>query len=395
MNQHGRILLAATLLASLSVLGCARSVTPGVTEDEVVFGVTAPLSGPAAAWGAVAQGARAWADIVNGEGGVNGRRIRLLMKDDAYTPGRAVANVTELETEVLALVGMVGTAVVNAARDTIVESGIPLVLPTANVRVWEDLPGERPPPVFVAYPDYRSEGAFLGEQVATGAGATTAAVFYQNDDYGKDGLEGARRGLTEAGVELVAEVPYELQDRELGLHALQIRDSGAEAVVLYCTPTHAANLVNEMAKLDFRPELFASGTLGDERAMFRLLGDAWSGARYVGIVLPRGDERRDRLEARLLAQDPSLENRELFAIIGAAGMMAAIEALRGAGPEPTRESFVAALEQATIPDVLVSPISFAPDRRHGFSSAILLRAGSGPAEPPTVLTEPREFTPLF
>ena len=395
MKRARRMLLACPLAATLPFFGCAATGTPGVSEEEVVFGVTAPLSGPAAAWGAVAAGARAWADHVNAEGGVNGRRIRLLMKDDAYTPGRAVANISEMEGEVLALLGMVGTAVINAARDSVAESGVPLVLPTANVRVWAEQPREKIARVFVAYPDYQSEGAFLGAQVAAAAGATTAAAFYQNDDYGKDGLEGLERGLAAAGVGLVAEVPYELQDRELGLHALQIRDSGAEAVVLFSTPTHAANLVNEMAKLDYRPALFAPTPLSDERVMFRLLGDGWAGAWYTSFTFAPGDPRRERIERILLAQDASLEDRRLLAMAGAAGTMVAVEALRGAGPQPTRESFVAALEKVRLDDVLVSPVVFGPDRHHGFNAVALFRAGEGPEDPPEVVVEAQEFPPLF
>ena len=75
-------------------------------------------------------------------------------------------------------------------------------------------------------PARRGPAGPQGQQVAAAAGAASAAVFYQNDDYGKDGLEGVKRGLAEAAVELRTEVPYELQDRELGLHALQLEEAG-------------------------------------------------------------------------------------------------------------------------------------------------------------------------
>lgn len=394
MTHARRLLLMAPLAATLPFLGCAAGGTPGVTDDEVVFGITAPLSGPAAAWGALGLGAEAWADHVNAEGGVNGRRIRVLMKDDAYTPGRAVANVSEMDEEVLALVGMVGTAVINAVKDQVAESGLPLVMPTGNVRVWADQPRDRIRRVFVAYPDYRSEGAFLGEQMAAAAGVETAAAFYQNDDYGRDFLEGLERGLAEAGVELKVSVPYELQDRELGLHALQIRDAGAEAVALFSTPTHAANLVNEMAKLEYHPVLFGPSPLSDEKVMFKLLGEGWSGAYYSSFARPAGDPVRTRIESTILAQDPSLEDRMLLALAGAAGMMVSVEALREAGPEPTRESFVAALESVHLDDVFVGPIAFAPDRRHGYNGAALFRVPA-PGQPVEVVVGARTFPALF
>lgn len=395
MSLSRRLLRVVTFAATLPFLGCAAAGTPGVSDEEVVFGVTAPLSGPAAAWGALGLGARVWADHVNAEGGVNGRKIRVVMLDDAYTPGRAVANVSEMEEEVLALVGMVGTAVINAVKDRVAESGIPLVMPTGNVRVWADQPREKIERVFVAYPDYRDEGAFLGEHVPALAGAKTVAAFYQNDDYGRDYLEGLKRGLAGVdGVELVAEVPYELQDRELGLHALTLRDAGAEAVALFATPTHAANVVNEMAKLDYHPVVFGPSPLSDEKVMFELLGESWSGACFSSFARPTGDPARTRIESAILAQDPSLEDRRLFAMAGAAGMMVAVEALKEAGTQPTRESFVAALESVHLEDVFAGPIAFAPDRHQGFNGAGLYRAVA-PGEPLEVLVDVTSFPPLF
>src|SRR3989304_324233 len=85
-------------------------------------GPPTPLSGPAAAWGSTARGMEAWAAHVNEQGGVHGRKIKMVLKDDGYVPGRAVANVTEMKDSVFAIVGLLGTAIVGAAQDVAINA---------------------------------------------------------------------------------------------------------------------------------------------------------------------------------------------------------------------------------------------------------------------------------
>src|SRR5262245_12838735 len=202
--------IARALLASVLGLaaGCTRARVPGVSDGEVVFGITAPLSGPAAAWGSLSAGARAWATHVNAEGGVAGRQIKVIVKDDGYTPGRAVANLTEMKDSVFAIVGLLGTAVVNATKDVVAEARIPVVFPTANPRVWARQKPEDVRGVFVVSPDYDSEGVFMAEMLARQIKARKAAVFYQNDDFGKEALAGLARSAEPLGLAMGAAVPY-------------------------------------------------------------------------------------------------------------------------------------------------------------------------------------------
>ncbi len=389
--------LPALLASLLGLAACARPAVPGVSQKEIVLGITAPLSGPAAAWGSVSSGARAWAAHVNAEGGVHGRQLKVVVKDDGYAPGRAVANLTEMKDSVFAIVGLLGTAVINASKDLVAEAGIPVVFPTANPRVWAKQKPADVSRVFVVYPDYDSEGAFIAEMLAAHVGAKRAAVFYQNDDYGKEALAGLRRAAGPAGLSVAAEVPYELQDREMSLHAVKLKETGADAVVLLSTTTHGANVVKEMAKLSYRPALYASFTLADHHTMFRLLGELYEGA-YFDTFLPLvGEPGTGPILASLLENDESLRGREGFAILGALEMMLTVEGLKGAGPHPTRESFVSALEgiRDWKPLPGLAPVSFGPGRRHGLNALRLARAGRAADRSFSLLTEYRSFPPLF
>ena len=204
-----RIPLVA-LLSLLLLPGAARAApVPGVTDTEITIGITGPLSGPAAAWGSIAMASEAYAAYVNAQGGVNGRKLKIVLKDDGYNPGRAVANFNEMKDSVFAVIGTVGTSVLNANKDLVAEAGLPLVYPLGNVQVFAKQPKEKVRTVFQVYPDYADEAEFLVGQAAKLEKAKKIGFFGQNDDYGKQGLEGARRGLAKnPGVSIVGEVFY-------------------------------------------------------------------------------------------------------------------------------------------------------------------------------------------
>jgi len=369
-------LLVALVFASASP-ALAQTKVPGVTDSEVVLGITTPLSGPAAAWGTTGLGAEAWAKHVNAQGGVHGRKIKVVMRDDGYNPGRAVANVNELKDQVFALVGLLGTAVLNASKDNVAEAKLPTIWPYGNPQVFAKQPREKLRPVFMVYPDYGDEGEFLVQQAQKLEKAKKVAVFFQNDDYGKGGLDGVKRGVSKFGVTLAAEVAYEVADRELGTHALKLKESGADAIIIYSTATHGAGVIKEMAKAGYRPKIFASFPLGDRHVMFRLLGELWEGAYYNVTGAVPGDPEADRVIDLMLKQDPKLKGRESFALAGVVAMIATVEGLQRAGKNLTRESFIEAMETIKdwSPEGLTGKITWGPNRRHGLNPIRMMRAG--------------------
>ena len=392
----GAVLLAGALAATPAL---AQSKAPGVTDTEVTLGITTPLSGPAAAWGTTALGAEAWAKHVNEQGGVHGRKIKTVMKDDGYNPGRAVANVNEMKDSVFALVGLLGTAVLNANKDNIADAKLPTIWPYGNPQVFAKQPREKLRTVFMVYPDYGDEGEFLVQQAAKLAGAKKVAIFYQNDDYGKGGLDGVKRGVGKAGgsVALAADVSYEVSDRELSTHALKVKESGADAVIIYATATHGAGLIKEMAKAGYRPKIFASFPLGDRHVMFRLLGELWEGAYFNVTGGVPGEPEADRVIDLLLKQDPKLKGRESFALAGAVAMMAAVEGLKRAGKNLTRDGYVEAMESIKdwTPEKLTAPITWGPNRRHGLNPIRMMQANKAADNSFTIITGYQPFPPHF
>ncbi len=393
--------LAAALLvtAMAATPAAAQPKAPGVTDAEVVVGLTTPLSGPAAAWGNTAVAMEAWARYVNDQGGVHGRKIKIVMKDDGYNPGRAVANLKEMKDSVFMNVGLLGSAVLNAAKDDVAEYKLLTINPYGNPAIWARQPKDKLRYVFVNYPDYVDEGDFLVTTAVNKLGAKKVAVFHQNDEYGKGGLEGVNRGLKNLGGKgsLAAAVSYELTDRELGTHALKLKESVADTVVIYSTVTHGANIVKEMAKVGYRPKLVASFPLGDYQIMYKLLGELWQGAHFNVLGSVADDPAGKKIVEILTKQEPKLIGKENTALAGAAAIMVAIEGLKKTGRNLNRESYVEGMESVKGFDTmgLTAPITFGPNQHHGLNAVRLLRANKAADNSFVEVTPYQLFKPHF
>ncbi|MCS7173835.1 MAG: ABC transporter substrate-binding protein [Armatimonadetes bacterium] len=375
-----RCLAVFLLVVGLAgLLGRATAQERGVTPEEVVIGTSMPLSGPAAYWGAVGRGMEAYARYLSEQGGIHGRRLRVVVRDDGYLPPRAAANVRELveRVGVFAIVGLIGSANAFAVRDYLVRNQVLWITPTADATMWYGFRQKRY--LFVTYPSYVEEARILVEYAAERLGVRTVAVFYQNDLYGQKGLLGAKQGAHKARIRIVAQVPYEVTAAEVSTEAVKLRESRAEAVLLYATPRHGALIVREMAKVGYAPRLLSSFTLGDP-IMFTLAGEAWNNVISTGFFpLPgTGDARVDQALSILTRIDPALRANPYNALAGWAFLEPLVEALRRAGRELTQERVVSALESLRNWDgEVIRGVTFGPDRRQGIHRIFLTRAEGG------------------
>ncbi len=395
-----RVFGAALLILAVAVTqALAQPKAPGVTDTEITIGITTPLSGPAAAWGNTGVAAEAWSRYVNDQGGIHGRKIKIVMKDDGYNPGRAVANLKEMKDAAFLTVGLLGSAVLNAAKDDVAEYKFLTINPYGNPAIWARQPKDKLRYVFVNYPDYVDEGDFLSTFAVNKLGAKKVAVFHQNDEYGKGGLEGVNRGLKNAGgkAALAAAVSYEISDRELGTHALKLKESGADAIVIYSTITHGANIVKEMAKVGYRPKVVASFPLGDYLIMYKLLGELWEGAHFAGLQATADEPAGKKILEIVTKYEPKLIGKENTALTGSAAMMLALEGIRRAGRNLNRESFVEGMEGLKNFDSMgvTAPITFGPNQHHGLNAVRLMRADKAANNSYTVVAPYQLFKPHF
>jgi ABC-type branched-subunit amino acid transport system substrate-binding protein len=365
---------------------------PGVEKDKVYVGTSQPFSGPAAAWGIVAKAMETYFQYVNEKkGGVHGRKIVLLARDDGYQPARMRANIEELHSKVLLFAAPLGTANVSANKDLIAEKKVPTIAPLGNVRMWVGYPWEKLKYFFVAYTDYLLEAKEITNFAIEKLGSEKIAIFYQNDDYGEAGLKGVEEVAKD---KLVAKVSHELTEVDFSVHAQKIKDAGADTVIIYSNPRQSAAFVKKLSELGIKPKILASFPLADP-VMVNLAGEAWDGAYVGGVIkLPQLYPESKQLFDEIVKLNPELAKTPFLTLYGIFVGALVEETLRRAGPEPTREKIIEVLENMENWESPVSfPITFGKKRRHGINVIGLWRVSKdGKYE---LVMEPKFLDPLF
>ena len=375
----------------------SQGSVPGVTDEEVAIGMTCPMSGPAALWAAMYLGNSAWAKQINDQGGIHGRKIKVVVKDDGYNPSRALSNLTEMKNEVLAFGCVIGSATANASKDFLLESKVPVVHIHANPRIWSDVPPAKMQHLFIAYPDYIDEADAVTAFAVNKMALKKIALFGQNDDWGKSAKMGIERAMKRLNgkAAFAGDVMFEITDRALSAHAVKLKETGADGVVIYGTPTHAALILKEMAKIGYKPKIFTANPLGDP-LMYKIAGELWEGAYPAAsgnVAMPDVEPAADRVVEKLLKHEPKLEGTKFLGVTGSTTMMLIAEALRAAGRDLTRDSFIQAMASIKDfkPEGMGAPITFG-NKRHGLNAIRICRAENGKHVP---LSDFMVFEPLY
>ena len=343
---------------------------PGVTDTEILIGQWGPQTGPAAPWGAVARGTDLLVKIINEEGGIHGRKIKYFLRDDSYQPAKTKAIAKEFVEQigVFAVVGGVGVATGMTARDYLMENKVPWYGPVTGVYEWIT-PIQKY--LFALYPLYDDEAYNLTGYLYEKLGYKKLAMFYQNDDYGKQGVMGVERYLLRHKIKLVEKVSAEVTDRDLSTHALKLKNSGAEAVILWTMPTHGALILAETAKIGFKPQWATSNTLSDSALMMQITKGLWVG--MINSFFGELPDSNHPLMVKYREWHKKLAPQERWGVFYYAGIIFAepfFEGVRRAGRNLTADSWVKAMEtlkgwQGIGPPVTYGPPNTPMDRQGG------------------------------
>ena len=357
---------------------------PGVSEGAIKVGSYGPLSGPDAAWGAVLHAMNAYFTHINDAGGIHGRRIDFVYRDDQLNPAKTPALVRELvETEdVFAMIGGIGTANGRAVADYLEKKDVPNFSPCSGDQLWSRGTKKN---VYTAYPRFVSEGELLANYVARDLGMKKVAVLYQNDDYGKQGLEGVKRGLGRyAGAAVGLELSLQPSDEDLSGQVSKIAQEAPEALILFCGAKQAAAAVKMLHEQDKKPQVLTSFLLSDP-SLLELGGEAWEGVISAAIAkLPDSDDETVVQYREILERNgggkltPGISTQLGFILA-----MPFVEALQRAGRDLTHAKLYRALqsfEAWTGPGPhfkgqgMGPPITFSSERRLGNDAIFLIRA---------------------
>jgi len=318
----------------------------GVTDTEIHIGQWGPQTGPAAAWGSVARGTDAYFKMINAEGGIHGRKLIHHMFDDAYNPAKTLAGVKELQEGkgMFAWVSGVGTAPGLAVKDYLMEKKVPWVGPSAGSLHWIEPPQKH---LFAVYPLYYIEAKALIRYGIEKLGLKKAAIIYQNDDYGKNGVKGAKEELAKYKLSLVAEVPVNLTDSDLKPHVMQLKNSGADMVLLWTSVTHAVMTVGISSAMQFAPQFLSTSTCSDFPLMMHISKGLWKGviaatfAELPDSTSPLMMKYKKDAFGKFAAKD---ERWGLFYYAGIVFAEPLVEAIKRSGKDLTRERVVKELE---------------------------------------------------
>jgi branched-chain amino acid transport system substrate-binding protein len=362
-----------TFMALIPVAGAER----GITDTEIRIGQWGPQTGPAALWGAVARGTGCYFDMINAEGGIHGRKIKYFLRDDAYQPPKTKAIAKELveDKKVFAFASGVGTATGMAVKRYLHKKRVPWVGPASGSTCWVYPPTKY---LFGVYPLYCEEAAILIDYAVEKMARKRIAFFYQNDDYGKEGLYGAELALKRHGMELVAAVSVEPLDTDLDSHCVKLKAANADCVLMWVLPKHGIIMLRTAAKMGFKPQWMTSSTLSDTPIMYKISKGLFKDVLVTSFgELP--DSQNPLMKKYKEAHD-EFAPKDRWGIFFYAGFLFVepmVEALKRCGRDLTADNFVRAMETIEGFQGIGPEISYAPDKRQGSHSFFIARCEEG------------------
>jgi branched-chain amino acid transport system substrate-binding protein len=230
---------------------------PGASDTEIKIGQTMPYSGPQSAVSVIGRSESAYFEMINKQGGINGRHVTFISLDDGYSPPKTLEQTRRLVEldEVLAIIGSFGTPTNAAIQKYLNERQVPQLFIQAGASRWND-PAHFPwtmPLVNLL----RSEAKVYASYILSTNPGARIAVLYQNDDFGRDYVDGLKEGLgTQAASMIVAKASYEVSDPTVDTQIITLQYSGADTFLIAAGPKFAAQAIRKAFDLGWRPMRF-------------------------------------------------------------------------------------------------------------------------------------------
>ncbi len=274
-------LAAAALVAACGMALAAAQYGPGVSDTEIKLGNTMPYSGPASSYGIIGKAEAGYFAMINDQGGINGRKIDFVSRDDGYSPPKTVEQIRQLveQDKVLATFNTLGTPPNSAIRQYMNDQKVPQLFVASGAAKWND--PKHYPWTSGWQPSYQIEARVYAEYILKHMPDAKIGVLYQNDDFGKDYLVGLRQGLgAKAGKMIVATQSYETTDATVDSQIVDLQGSGANVVLIAAIPKFAAQAIRKIYDLGWKPTQFLSNVSASVKAALEPAGKE----KAVGII---------------------------------------------------------------------------------------------------------------
>jgi branched-chain amino acid transport system substrate-binding protein len=274
-------LAAAGVIFAGGLAFAADQYGPGASNTEIKIGNTMPYSGPASAYGTIGKSETAYFNMINQEGGVDGRKVDFISRDDSYSPPKTVEQVRQLveEDHVLFLFNTLGTPPNTAIRGYLNDNKVPQLFVATGAAKWND-------PKHYSWtmgwqPSYQIEARVYAHYIMKHMPDAKIAVLYQNDDFGKDYLIGLREGLGDkADKMIVATQTYETTDPTVDSQIVALQGSGANVLVTAAIPKFAAQAIRKVYDIGWKPTQFLTNVSASVQSVMQPAGPE----KGVGII---------------------------------------------------------------------------------------------------------------
>ena len=347
-RNHVRLALALSALLTTSPALAQKAYSPGASDTEIKLGQSTPLSGPASAFGAGAgRAVVGYFDMLNEQGGINGRKINFSQLDNAYSAPKAVEQSRKLieDIGVLAEVGTIGTVPNVAIQKYLNSKQVPQLFITAGGRRFND--PKTFPWTVPLYPDFETEGRVIAKYISKTKPDAKIGVLYQNDDYGKDYLKGLRAGLGERAFQIVIEVSYELADPTIDSQIVQLKSAGIDTLIEQSSSKAAAQSIRKVRELNWSPLHVIGGSTASVETILKPAGlDASKGLVTTQFLKQPGDpawanDEEVKVYKEFLKKYAPSVNADDYSVLVAYMNVHAVElVLKKCGEQLTRENLI-------------------------------------------------------
>jgi branched-chain amino acid transport system substrate-binding protein len=274
-------LLATDLILASGQAFAAGQYGPGVSDTEIKIGQTMPYSGPASSYGTIGKSEVAYFAMINDQGGINGRKINFISRDDGYSPPKTVEVTRQLveQDHVLLLFQTLGTPPNIAIKGYLNENKVPQLFVATGASRWND--PKHFPWTMGWQPNYPTEAQIYAQYVLKNLPDAKVAILYQNDDSGKDYFTGLREGLGGKADKIIVGIQtYETTDATADSQLVALRASGANVLFTAAIPKFAAQAIRKVYDLGWKPTYFLASVASSVGAVMRPAGPE----KGVGII---------------------------------------------------------------------------------------------------------------
>ncbi|WP_407115206.1 ABC transporter substrate-binding protein [Bradyrhizobium sp. LMG 9283] len=344
----------------------------GASDTEIKIGNIMPYSGPASAYAAIGKAEEAYFNKVNAEGGINGRKIKFISYDDAYSPPKTVEQARKLvESDgVLLIFGSLGTSTNSAIRKYMNEKKVPQLFVASGASKWND--PKQYPWTMGWQPSYVSEARIYAKYIMKEKPDGKIGVLYQNDDFGKDYIKGLKEGLGPKAAMIVLEEAYDTSEPAIDEHIVKLKASGADVFLSITTPKFTAQAIKKAAEINWHPIHIISNVSASvggviEPAGFEISQGILSASYTKDGSDPQwnADDGMTKFYNFLAQYDPKANKLDAGVVFGYAAAQTMVKVLQMCGDDLTRENVMkqAASLKDFEPDTLLPGIKIntAPD----------------------------------